>query len=340
MIIILSKPDDAHADHVESKLRARAAAFVRFDPADFPRAAEITLSYSSTGRRRCALRAGDGELDLDVLSAIWYRRPGRPRAHAALGDGLAAEFAEQECSSFVQSLWSSLDCLWFPAPPATVKQAGHKAAQLKLAGALGFELPPTLITNSSAELLAFYRQHNGNIVSKMAGHSFQSTVGAQFSRYTEVVSTRDIAHAQGIRYCPMIFQAYVPKAVELRVTVVGDQVFAAEIHSQESNHTRVDWRRYDFYKTPYSVHELPRDVNERCLSIVERLGLRYGAIDMVVTPDGRYVFIEINPNGQYLWVEYETGLPISEAVCDLLMSDAAGSASASGGYEASIGGVL
>ena len=53
--------------------------------------------------------------------------------------------------------------------------------------------------------------------------------------------------------------------------------------------------------------------------MVERLGLCYGAIDMILTPDGRYVFIEINPNGQYLWIEQETGLPISAAICDLLM---------------------
>ena len=54
---------------------------------------------------------------------------------------------------------------------------------------------------------------------------------------------------------------------------------------------------------------------------MEGLGLRYGAIDMVFTPDGRYVFLEINPNGQYLWIEYQTGMPISDAICDLLMSD-------------------
>jgi glutathione synthase/RimK-type ligase-like ATP-grasp enzyme len=116
----------------------------------------------------------------------------------------------------------------------------------------------------------------------------------------------------------MIFQAYVPKLVELRITVVGRRIFAAEIHSQRTNHTRCDWRRYDQGQTPHRPHELPRDLEQRCTALVERLCLRYGAIDMVLTPDGRYVFLEINPNGQYLWIEHETGLPISEAICDLL----------------------
>jgi glutathione synthase/RimK-type ligase-like ATP-grasp enzyme len=133
-----------------------------------------------------------------------------------------------------------------------------------------------------------------------------------------------VAYASAVRYCPVIFQAYVPKRVELRITVVGGEVFAAEIHSQQSNHTRHDWRRYDLGETPHLPHELPADVARRCLRLVGELGLCYGAIDMVLTPDGRYVFIEINPNGQYLWIEQMTGLPISDAVCDLLTSGAAG----------------
>src|SRR5262249_3569975 len=152
------------------------------------------------------------------------------------------------------------------------------------------------------------------------GSAFFTSADSAFCRYTEVVSRRDVGYAEAIRYCPLIFQAYVPKRVELRITVVGQQVFAAEIHSQQTNHTRHDWRHYDFHRTPYFAHPLPAEVQQCCLRLVERLGLCYGAIDMVLTPKGRYVFLEINPNGQYLWVEQETGLPISDALCDLLMS--------------------
>jgi glutathione synthase/RimK-type ligase-like ATP-grasp enzyme len=114
----------------------------------------------------------------------------------------------------------------------------------------------------------------------------------------------------------------VEKRVELRVTVVGTKVFAAEIDSQATNHTRFDWRRYDLGNTPHRAHPLPDDVAERCLALTQRLGLSYGAIDLIVTPDGRYVFIEINPNGQYSWIEHCTGLPITDALCDLLMAGA------------------
>jgi glutathione synthase/RimK-type ligase-like ATP-grasp enzyme len=125
----------------------------------------------------------------------------------------------------------------------------------------------------------------------------------------------------------VIFQAYVPKRFELRVTVIGNQVFAAEIHSQLTNHTRYDWRRYDLSRTPHLRHELPPEIQDKCVRLVEQLELSYGAIDMVLTPEGRYVFLEINPNGQYLWIEEQTGLPISAALCDLLMDPSKGESS-------------
>ncbi len=186
---------------------------------------------------------------------------------------------------------------------------------------MGLELPPTLVTNCREEFLDFYGQHNGNVVGKLTGPAFDRTVGTDnFCRYTEVVSKRDVAYAASLQYCPVIFQAYVPKRLELRITVVGQQVFAAEIHSQQTHHTRHDWRRYDLGNTPHFPHVLPPEVHQQCVRLVKRLELCYGAIDMILTPEGRYVFIEINPSGQYLWIEQQTGLPISEAICNLLMA--------------------
>jgi len=104
-------------------------------------------------------------------------------------------------------------------------------------------------------------RHNGSIVSKLLGSSFIEIFGDEFSRYTEIVNPRDIAYTGSLRYCPMVFQAYIPKELEVRVTVVGRQVFAAEIHSQASNHTRGDWRRYDNFHTPYCPANCPSTSN-------------------------------------------------------------------------------
>jgi len=318
MLLILTGADDAHADHVTALLRNREHRFVRFDPSSFPRHAELSVTYSSTGLVDQVLHTEGRRIDLASVTATWYRRPGKPVAHAAIRDRDARAYVESECSMVVQDLWSSLDCAWLPGRPLAVRRAEQKRFQLKVAGGLGFELPPTLTTNRPADLLEFYRQHNGCIVSKQAATAFEATIGYGMVRFTELVTPRDIAHAHDIACCPTTLQAYIPKRVELRITVVGKQAFAAEIHSQANHHTRYDWRRYDLDRTPHFPHALPVDIEQKCIQLVETLGLRYGAIDMIVTPDGRYVFLEINPNGQYLWIELQTGLPISEAICDLL----------------------
>jgi MvdD pre-ATP grasp domain len=319
MILILTEPTDQHADRVIELLTARGAEFVRFHPEDFPARASLSIGYTSRGQMRSLLRVGETTIDLAQVKSVWTRRPRPPEPHEQIQDPVVREFVADECQSFLRDLWHALDCLWLPGVPAVIQRAQFKASQLRVAGELGLELPPTLVTNSPDEFLDFYRQHNGNIISKLAGIGFQRAVGRTFIRYTEVVPKRAVGYATAIQYCPVILQAYVPKRLELRITVVGREAFAAEIHSQETHHTRHDWRRYDFGQTPHFVHDLPPEVRERCVRLVERLGLCYGAIDMILTPDGRYVFVEINANGQYLWIEQETGLPISAAICDLLM---------------------
>ncbi len=322
MILILTENCDSHADKVEQRLRQRGAELLRLDPQRFPARQEISIAYLATGKMRCTLCLGDAQVDLGRVKSVWYRRPNLPVADPEITDSLTAGYVAEESKLFLNDLWNTMECLWVPGPPAALRTAEFKASQLKLAGSLGFDLPPTLITNSPQEFLEFYHQHSGNVVSKLIGPALYRSMGRTFNRYTQVVTKRDLAHWRTIRYCPVIFQAYVPKRIELRITVVGREVFAAEIHSQHSNQTRHDWRRYDQFETPYFPHELPAELQARCLHLVERLGLCYGAIDMVLTPDGRYVFLEINPNGQYLWIEQMTGLPISEAICDLLMSRA------------------
>jgi glutathione synthase/RimK-type ligase-like ATP-grasp enzyme len=320
MILILTEDSDSHADKVEQRLRQRGTELLRLDPKKFPSKLEISIAYSATGKMRCTLCLEDAQVNLESVKSVWYRRPNSPVADREITDNLTAEYVAEESKVFLNSLWNTMECLWVPAPQPVLRMAEFKALQLKLAGSLGFDLPPTLITNNPQEFLEFYCQHNGNIVSKVLSPALYKAVGRTFNRYTQVVTKRDVAYWRTVRFCPVIFQAYVPKRIELRITVVGREVFAVEIHSQHSNQTRHDWRRYDQFETPYFRHELPTELRARCLHLVERLGLCYGAIDMVLTPDDRYVFLEINPNGQYLWIEQTTGLPISEAICDLLMS--------------------
>ncbi|MGH2557425.1 MAG: MvdC/MvdD family ATP grasp protein [Thermomicrobiales bacterium] len=320
MILLLSSPSEPLVQHLVQKLQERRATYVQFDYAQFPTAAELSLSYEPNGQGRPTLRAGQDPVDLSHVDTVLLWRPNPPAPHEAITDEASRAFVKTESLGFLNDAWSSLDARWLPARPSVVRDAAQKVSQLQIAASLGFEFPPTLVTNSPDDFLAFYRRYNGNVVGKLVGVAFLRHVGDAFGRYTEMVTKRDVGYAHAVRYAPVIFQAYVPKRLELRITVVGQRVFAAAIDSQATNHTRHDWRRYDYFGTSYLAHDLPDEVARRCVRLLARLGLSYGAIDMILTPDGRYVFLEINPSGLFLWIEEATGLPISEAICDWLMA--------------------
>lgn len=320
MILILSHKKDAHVPLVLPALEAAGASFFWFRTGDFPSLASLTLSFDETGRRRRTLRTPDGTLDLDRVTAVWYRRPRKPDVDPAIEDPGLRRYVSDESWRVVTGLFETLDCLWVPGKPSREDPASNKVNEMARAAALGFRLPRSVHTNSPQELLDFDERCGGRIVTKSLNGSMETVAGARYP-FTYLVRRRDLARVRAVRFAPVLAQEYVEKDVELRVTVVGDQVFAAEIHSQDTARTKVDWRHYDD-ETPYGVHDLPEDVHARCLRLVHDLGLTYGCIDLICTPSGEYVFLEINPNGQWGWVESATGLPIRDALVAHLMRGA------------------
>lgn len=320
MILILTMHSDSTADPVERQLTERGADVVRFDPADFPERAACSIRYRrATGWRRTIERRGERPIDLAEVSAVWLRRPGARSAPAAVTDARAQRYLLAEWTAVVADLFSTVACIWVPGRPDTVFAHQRKIYPLMLAHVLGFAIPESAYTSRPADLLELHRAHDGNIITKLAGSTaFPVAFEGDLLRYTERVLVRDLGHARDVRWCPIAVQENVAKQLEVRVTVVGDRVFAAEIDSQGSHRTRQDWRHYDHANTRHAIHALPRDVERRCVEITRRLDLCFGAIDLIVTPAGEYVFLEINPAGEYGWIEAATGLPISEAICDLL----------------------
>jgi glutathione synthase/RimK-type ligase-like ATP-grasp enzyme len=181
------------------------------------------------------------------------------------------------------------------------------------------------MTNSPTRFLEFYEHCESQVVSKNATNLRATRNGEDCSGFTYPVQRRNTADYQAIRYAPVVFQEEVPKKLELRVTVVAAKVFPAAIQSQKSRLLRHDWRHYDDFGESkyYSVHTLPDKIEGLCVRLVEALGLCFGAIDLILTPEDEYVFLEVNPNGQWLWIENFTGLPIGDAISDLLIQGTA-----------------
>ncbi|MGZ8384208.1 MAG: MvdC/MvdD family ATP grasp protein [Nitrospira sp.] len=319
MLLILSNPDDAHVPLVTPKLEERGAEYLWFDPGHFPGEAHIDFGLDSSGITRRTLFYQGQEYDLSAVTAVWYRRPSKPKASVAMRNGTHCEFVELVSERFLAGFWETLECRWLPSRPAADRLAHNKLIQLALAARLGFKLPTTLISNNPRNFLELFSKYGSRMVSKSLAPMTINQDGQDHQiGFTHLVHRRHAIGYRSVQHEPVIFQNYIAKRLEIRVTIVGSSVFAAEIGSQGSRTTRDDCRRLDDERVSYKPHILPDEIVARCRRLVEELDLAYGAIDLILTPEGEYVFLEINSNGQWGWIESLTDLPIADAVADFL----------------------
>lgn len=317
-ILIVSTKYDPHVDFLIPRLTERHIPFVRFNTEDFPLRSKLTVNFDESGRHREILSLPNSPVTAgeDIIS-VWYRRPAPfefPEEFA-----LAVRmFAEEETRDMIRGLWELLDCLWVNHPEH-IRRANSKLHQLNIAHQIGLEIPNTIVTNDPDQARKFIGFCRSGVIVKPLSRGLVDEHGQPMAFYTSVVEPEQVRQIQLIQYTPTFFQEYIPKDVELRITVVGNQVFTAEIHSQQRDDTRHDWRR-NALTLEHKEHQLPEDIRLKCIQLTKAFNLEFGAIDMILTPDGRYVFLEINPNGQWAWIEELTGLPISEALIGLLIS--------------------
>ncbi len=319
-ILILTNSDDAHATSVIDCLHTMDQRNYRFNTEQFPLNAKVTVAFKNTVSG--CISTPEGLLDLDSIKSVWYRRPTTPLIlPGSLSDGYVT-FIRHESAVALWSLYTTLETFWVNPPLINKHLIQHnKLFQLKVASQVGLEVPDTVITNDPERLIHFCEDHGGVIAIKMLkGDWFveESDDKALFLFTQKITTQQIITHSDDIKLSPVFAEEYVEKALELRVTIVGDQIFACAIHSQDSDRTKTDWRRYDFENVSHEEYKIPEEIRNKLFLYMRQLGLVYGAIDMIVTPDGRYVFIEINPSGQWLWIEELTGMPISQAVAELL----------------------
>lgn len=259
------------------------------------------------------------KINLNQVKCVWYRRPQDPTNFPPM-DSVSKDFVQGEYRAFLWSLYTSLEAFWVNSPLATRLLEHNKFFQIREAARVGLCVPQTIITNNPEELLSFLEGHQGVGVVKALSPAVINA-GTESSKfiYTNVVSKEAIAdHKKDIKLAPVFMQEYIEKKIELRVTIVGDSVFTCAIHSQDSDRSKHDWRRYDFEKVKHEPYQLPSLVKDQLQLLMKRFGLAYGAFDVILTPKNEYVFLEVNPSGQWEWIEVLTGMPISQAIANML----------------------
>jgi glutathione synthase/RimK-type ligase-like ATP-grasp enzyme len=308
VILIVSDPDDLHVPPVAAALDQLGLASTLLDLASLPRLATLTIGHG-TGALEARLRTKDGRiLRAEEVEAVWWRRPRQYEPHAELAPE-HARFAFDQLHEAMAGLWSALPVRWVNQPWHD-QRADHKVGQLLLAEPLGLAIPQTMVTTSPEDARAFLAARRGmRFVRKMLRPS------AEHCHPTRLMGEADLAQLDALRYGPAIIQEYV-EGVDVRVTIAGEALFAAEIDPRDTSSPH-DFRPV-LAQCRVAAATLPAPVEAALRRLMDRLGLVYGAIDLRRTDDGRYLFLECNPAGQWLFVETRTGQPISAAVAGAL----------------------
>lgn len=313
MILVVSHDGDDHSPVVLERLQGLGVRATLLDLARFPRHLRLSLTCSNSDGPSALFSSENGEPDLplDDLRVIWWRRPQPFELDPRIEDPAAASFAHHECYQAIAGLWPTLSPFWINEPHRDERASG-KSFQLAVAQDVGLEIPPTLITNDPESARRFSAEHGlENTIYK----TFSGTLNAW--RETRLLRQEELGMLDSVSLAPVIFQEYVPAALDLRVTMIDGEVFAAAIHSQETPY-KVDYRMH-MDETPVEPYVLPEPIVDRLRLLMRRLGLVYGAIDLRLTPDGRFVFFEVNPSGQWLFIEERTGQPITDRIVALMV---------------------
>ena len=322
-VLIVTKTDDNECIELVTKaVEHRGGQVFRFNTDLFPTETRMIIQHVH-GADRLTLASPSDEIDLGDVTAVWYRRSHFGGAIPESMDRQLRTASVGECRATILGLIASLPAFQMD-PVAIFRHASHKQLQLQVARDLGLVTPRTLTTNDPNAVRAFAKRCETGVVTKMlSSFAIFDEQGNDSVVFTTSLKSEDLEDLDGLEYCPMTFQERVPKKLELRATVVGDRVFTASIDPSLLARAEHDWRREgEELSEHWHPYDLPEEVAGRLLGMMDFFDLNYGAFDLIVTPDERHVFLEVNPIGEYFWLDLHPGLSISDAIADVLLDRA------------------
>ncbi len=300
-------------------LAQRGAATLRFDSDLFPTATQATFRQDAAGES-VVWSSGEHSVTLGPTDALWYRRA---RTAARVPQTLEKQLRTacvDESETLLRGLMAVSPCFVLDLPEL-VKLCGHKPRQQRLAREVGMATPRTLMTNDPVQAADFVRSCAGGAVAKMlSAFAIYTEQQEEQVVFTTALNEDHLSKLAGLSLCPMVFQERIEKRVELRITVIGNRIFTAAVDSASTPGAEVDWRQKGVTLikkwVPYS---LPADIEASIHTYMQRIGMQYSAIDMIVEPSGRHVFLEANPAGEFFWLEcHAPFFPLVDALADVL----------------------
>ncbi len=311
-ILMLATRVDLETDLLCAKILERGARVIRVNVEDIPSRVHITYTFGEQ-RSECTLVEGHLETSLDNVSAAWAPSLGRGAPGLAFDGRPARQRAFGGWADALGDLARSMPCLWVNHPAAT-QSASDGLLQIRVAAQVGLDVPRTVMTDDPSELRALGFECNGRVVTRAVGRYGLASRGQRASACGEPLAPGDLCSTGDMRMAPRIYQEHIQERLLLRVFVAGPRVFTSRIQMEHGREP---------HGPPQSVfaaeHRLTPEVESRCRLLLRRLGLLFAAVDLALTPDGRHIFLNLDPAPLWRRIEEQTRQPISDALVELLM---------------------
>jgi glutathione synthase/RimK-type ligase-like ATP-grasp enzyme len=307
---IVTVAEDLHARAVAHELRQRPNTECTIVVADQLAGSDSLMWHASSGGRALVPTTA-GPLDVSTVDVMWWRRFNAPDRielpHLSQGQ---LDVVRNDCKATLRGiLLTEFSGTWVSSPTET-DLADNKLFQLRAAAAAGLTVPKTLVSNDPAIIRDFCRALDNQVVVKVV-HGARTIGGVA----TRMINDEVLADTDSLRLCPTIYQEYVPGNQHVRAHVFGGDIHAALLESD-----RIDWR-VD-HTTPMTTWSVPTDLAQMLHEVVRRLGLRMGIVDIKLDLAGNAVWLELNPQGQFLFVEAMSGIPLIKLMADFLLAEA------------------
>jgi len=317
-VLVITNKSDLTSDFIIKKLKERQIPFYRFNTEELTKSVSISLNFQQ-GSYMLFDEIVNEYIDLKKITAVYFRRPELPILDfTELTEG-EISFIRNEILFTLEGVYKILKDAYWISPVYAIREAENKIYQLILAESLGLPLPKSIITNSANKAEDFFTKNEDNCIIKPIKSGL-----VEGPVESKVVFTNHIKslpqEKQKIEKCPVFFQNHIEKKADVRVTIVGKKVFTTLISSQINETTKTDWRKGEVL-LEHSKAILPDNLEKMCVLLLKHLGLKFGAIDFVLDKNDNYTFLEINPNGQWAWIEMQTGYEISNEIVNLLIDE-------------------
>lgn len=327
VILILTAKFDEHPNPVINLMHERNIPFFRLNTEALMTDYDVTWYCDNETDEIVFKNLFSGDvLQGSNIKSIWCRRPKHPsELRLKSAQPIIEESNLEESQAFYRSMMRYLSDRFSMGNYFYDQYASSKLVQLRLAAKLGMTIPVTCMTNTKEGVARIAERFPEILLKSFSNGGVQIDTETECCFYATKVNSDEImrqpidAFVQTVNFC----ENYVPKAYEVRVTVMGPYIFPCKIDSQNQKEEqgKIDWRQGYDYGMKYEMIKMPDHIDEFCRQYLRALHLNFGCFDFIVRPDGKYVFLECNPNGQWLWIEEELGITsMTEAMLDCLVN--------------------